>query len=203
LFHEDVALFLPTHLRRDVMEQALVVALAQIGTGLATLVVAVFLAGQLLLQRKELAIAHRDSIREQAFASETRRDNIALAAVNDEAFAKLWIRGAEDLSKLDDVAHYRFRTYLRTYFLWVRTDWQVRRESEDISTFESLLRTLLAAKGRRDQYVGDLRGNFMSEPELLQLADHIYEEFEGSPVSVVAESIAENLPTNIPRSYGT
>ena len=54
------------------MEQALVVALAQIGTGLATLVVAVFLAGQLLLQRKELAIAHRDSIREQAFAFETR-----------------------------------------------------------------------------------------------------------------------------------
>ena len=76
------------------MEQGLLVAIAQIGTGVATLVVAIFLAGQLLLQRKELAIAHRDSIREQVFASETRRDNIALAAVNDEAFAKLWIRGA-------------------------------------------------------------------------------------------------------------
>ena len=185
------------------MEQELLVALAQIGTGVATLVVAIFLAGQLLLQRKELAIAHRDSIREQVFASETRRDNIALAAVNDEAFATLWIRGAEDLSKLDDVSHYRFRTYLRTYFLWVHTDWQVRRESEDAITFESGLRTLLSAKGRRDQYVGDLRGNLIVEPELLQLADRIYEEFEGIPVSAMAESIAENLPTNIPRSYGT
>ena len=146
------------------MEQALVVAIAQIGTGLATLVVAIFLAGQLLLQRRELAIAHRDSIREQVFASETRRDNIALAAVTDEAFATLWMQSAKDLSKLDDVAHYRFRTYLRTYILWVRTDWQMRRENEDVSTFESLLRTLLSAKGRRDQYVGDLRGNLIGEP---------------------------------------
>ena len=42
------------------MEQGLLVALAQIGTGVATLIVAIFLAGQLLLHRSELAIAHRD-----------------------------------------------------------------------------------------------------------------------------------------------
>ena len=78
----------------------------------------------------------------------------------------------------------------------------MRSESEGVSAFESQLRTLLSAKGRRDQYVGDLRGNLIVEPELLQLADRIYEEFEGIPVSAMAESIAENLPTNIPRSYG-
>ncbi|SVD55038.1 uncharacterized protein METZ01_LOCUS407892 [marine metagenome] len=184
------------------MERELIVAFAQIATGLATLVVAMFLAGQLFLQRRALAIAHLDSVREQLFASEKRRDDIAFTAVSDESLAPLWVRGGEALSTLDDVGHYRFRTYLRAYFLWVRTDWALRRESDDVSSFETLLRTLLSAKGRRDQYAGDLRGNLLSEPELLEIADRIYEEFEGAPVSATTEGIAENLPANIPRSYG-
>ena len=43
------------------METGFVVAVAQIATGIATLVVALFLAAQLFLQRKQLEIAHQDS----------------------------------------------------------------------------------------------------------------------------------------------
>ena len=43
------------------MDTELIVAVAQIATGLATLVVAIFLAGQILLQRKALDRAHPNS----------------------------------------------------------------------------------------------------------------------------------------------
>ena len=42
------------------MDTELTVAIAQIATGLATLIVAIFLAGQLLLQRRTLSLAHED-----------------------------------------------------------------------------------------------------------------------------------------------
>jgi hypothetical protein len=161
-----------------------------------------FLPGQLFLQQRALGIAHLYSVREELFASEKRCDDIAFKAVSDESLATLWVRGGEDLSNLDDVAHYRFRTYLRAYFLSVRTDWALRRGSDGVSSFETLLRALFSAKGRRGQYAGDLLGNLLSEPELLEIADRIYEEFEGAPVSVTTEGITQNLPTNIPRSYG-
>ena len=41
-----------------------IVALSQIGTGLATLMLAAFLAAQIILQRKSLDRAHEDAERE-------------------------------------------------------------------------------------------------------------------------------------------
>ena len=49
-----------------------IVAVAQIATGLATLIVAIFLAGQLSLQRRALDRAHSDAERDLKYASQTK-----------------------------------------------------------------------------------------------------------------------------------
>ena len=51
------------------MDSELVVAAAQILTGAATLVVAAFLAGQFILQRKILDRAHEDAERDLSISS--------------------------------------------------------------------------------------------------------------------------------------
>ena len=51
------------------MDTELVVSVAQILTGAATLIVAVFLAGQLVLQRRVLARAHNDAEIELSISS--------------------------------------------------------------------------------------------------------------------------------------
>ena len=79
------------------MEWEPVVAVAQIATGLATLIVAVFLAGQFNLQRKALNRAHVDSERELAFSAAVRRDNIVLARLNNGNLEKTVMNGIEDI----------------------------------------------------------------------------------------------------------
>ena len=51
------------------MDTELVVAIAQITTGIATLIVGLFLAGQILLQRKALDRAHQDADRELSMSA--------------------------------------------------------------------------------------------------------------------------------------
>ena len=61
------------------MDTQVVVAVAQILTSIATLMLANFLAAQMMMQRKQLAITHRASNRELAFASRTRTQELTLA----------------------------------------------------------------------------------------------------------------------------
>ena len=128
------------------MDTELTVAIAQIATGLATLIVAIFLAGQLLLQRRTLSLAHEDSIREQLYASEIRRDELGIAVATNESLARLWVEGSEDISQLDSVSHYRFRTYMRSWMMWLITDYKLRRDTANAQAFENLLRTFLLPK---------------------------------------------------------
>ena len=65
-------LIIGTRIRSAVMDTDLVIAMAQLLTGIATLIVATFLAAQLMMQKKQLEIAHIDSDRNLAFASRTR-----------------------------------------------------------------------------------------------------------------------------------
>ena len=65
-------LILGTRIRSAVMDTDLVIAMVQLLTGIATFIVATFLAAQLMMQKKQLEIAHIDSDRNLAFASRTR-----------------------------------------------------------------------------------------------------------------------------------
>ena len=65
-------LILGTRIRSAVMDTDLVIAMAQLLTGIATFIVANFLAAQLRIKKKQLEIAHIGSDRILAFASRTR-----------------------------------------------------------------------------------------------------------------------------------
>ena len=65
------------------METELIIAAAQLLTGIATFTVATFLAAQLMMQKKQLEIAHRDSNRNLAFASLTRTHHRANHQITD------------------------------------------------------------------------------------------------------------------------
>ena len=66
------------------MEAEFVVAIAQITTGIATLIVALFLAGQILLQRKALDRAHQDADRELSMSSATLDQELLLSRTTRE-----------------------------------------------------------------------------------------------------------------------
>ena len=66
------------------MEAEFVVAIAQITTEIATLIVALFLAGQILLQRKALDRAHQDADRELSMSSAALDQELLLSRTTRE-----------------------------------------------------------------------------------------------------------------------
>ena len=71
------------------METEVIIGIAQIVTSIATLVVAIFLAGQLMIQRRSLAIAHQDAERELAFSSRNTINSILLARLTSDGLASV------------------------------------------------------------------------------------------------------------------
>ncbi|MDE0745090.1 MAG: hypothetical protein OSB66_05100 [SAR202 cluster bacterium] len=66
------------------MEAKFVVAIAQITTGIATLIVALFLAGQILLQRKALDRARQGADRELSMSSAALDQELLLSRTTRE-----------------------------------------------------------------------------------------------------------------------
>ena len=74
-----------------------VVAISQILTGLATLIVAVFLAGQLKLQSKSLDRAHEDANRELTMSSVSLNLDYMLSRTTREEIRDSWSKRHLDL----------------------------------------------------------------------------------------------------------
>ena len=70
------------------MDTEIVVSIAQILTGAATLIVAVFLAGQLVLQRKVLTRAHNDAEIELSISSNSYWKEVSVLKVLSEPLHK-------------------------------------------------------------------------------------------------------------------
>ncbi len=94
------------------MDTEIIVAVSQIATGIATLIVALFLAGQLLLQRKQLDIAHQDSVRELGFTARTRQEEVTLARLTDESLLSTYLKADEGLSVLNPAELHKFHAYM-------------------------------------------------------------------------------------------
>ena len=99
------------------MDTELTVAFAQIATGIATLVVALFLAAQLLIQRRQLDIAHQDSIRELGFAARSRKEELTLARLTNETLLDAWIKVGADSEPLNNREIHQFMNYMRLSYL--------------------------------------------------------------------------------------
>ena len=78
------------------------VSVAQILTGAATLIVAVFLAGQLVLQRRVLARAHNDIEIELSISSNAFWKYISILKVISESLRKAYLKRNQDFHSLPE-----------------------------------------------------------------------------------------------------
>ena len=83
------------------MDTELTVAVAQILTGAATLVVAFFLAGQVVLQRKVLSRAHEDADRELTLTSLGLFLQYLQSRTTSDSLRQLYAKRHEGLDSLD------------------------------------------------------------------------------------------------------
>ena len=167
------------------MDTEIIVAVSQIATGIATLIVALFLAGQLLLQRKQLDIAHQDSVRELGFTARTRQEEVTLARLTDESLLSTYLKADECLSVLNPAELHKFHAYMRLLYMQTINDWRLGAYGNNHTFFKGRLRIVLNTAGARELYVTEMRRTmtYLEESgQLRRLGDTIYEELEGKPV---------------------
>ena len=167
------------------MDTELIVAVAQIATGMATLIVALFLAGQLLLQRRQLDIAHQDSVRELGFTARARQEEVTLARLTDESLLDTYLKADDGISVLKPAELHKFVSYMRLLYMQTINDWLLGAYENNPNFFKGRLRIILNTVGAREFYVTEMRNtmNYLEESgELKSLGDTVYEELEGSPV---------------------
>ena len=157
---------------------------AQICTGLATLVVALFLAAQIRLQMRALDRSHEDAERELLFSSREMAQSLLTARnTNDSLFNAVnkGFTGMENLESSDE--RLRYFTYMRSIYQWIITDWRLGRHLKNYDDFLDDIRNILAPIGGRDYYRQYGRDRFrLVSDELVFIADQIYEELRDSTV---------------------
>ena len=164
------------------MDTELTVAIAQILTGTATLVVAVFLAGQLILQRKVLDRAPDDAERDLVFSAAIRRDSIVFARLSNPVLEETVMTGMSDLSELKEpIEVHRFQSYIRLLESCINYDWTLGRDDNTLSMFQNQINSLLSTSSMRTHYRNVGRGN-IHHPELRKLMDEKYEVLEGTKI---------------------
>ena len=169
------------------MDTEYIVAAAQISTGFATLLVAIFLATQLIIQRRQLDRTHRDAERDLAFATAARRDNIVLARLTASTLGTTLVDGMTDLSNLKTPAEqFRYQSYVRLLDNCLVTDWNVRRDGDDTRRFERQIQDMLHTEAQRHHYREVGRKNYFNT-ELRDLVDAKYEELEGRPIDAPSD----------------
>ncbi|HIE82466.1 MAG TPA: hypothetical protein EYQ00_00840 [Dehalococcoidia bacterium] len=157
---------------------------AQICTGGATLIVALFLAAQIRLQMKALDRAHEDAERELLFSSRDMAQSLLTARnTNDSLFNAVnkGFTGMDNLKSSDE--RLRYFTYMRSIYQWLITDWRLGRHKKNYDDFLDDVRNILAPVGGRDYYKQYGRDRFkLVRYELVFIADQIYEELRDSTV---------------------
>ena len=173
------------------MDTELTVAIAQILTGTATLVVAIFLAGQLILQRKVLDRAHDDAERDLAFSAAIRRDSIVFARLSNPVLEETVVKGMSNLSTLDTPTEtHRFQSYIRLLESCLNYDWTLGRDDNTLSMFQNQINALLSTNSMRTHYRNVGRSN-IHHPELRKLMDERYEQLEGTAIENISEGNEE------------
>ena len=166
------------------MDTELIVPGAQIATGIATLV-ALFLAAQLFIQRRQLDIAHQDSVRELGFAARSRKEELTLARLTNETLLDAWIKVGSDSEPPNDKEIHQFMNYMRLSYLQMINEWNLGVNENNVRYFKGTLGILMGTQGERKYYLTNGRiivGTVFGLSELVSLGDTVYEELEGSSV---------------------
>ena len=179
-----VASSLRTHQEND-MDTDSIVVVAQLLTGLATLIVASVLIWQMLLQRKLLQIAHSDA-----------DNNLSMQAVSEKNAIRRWAAekiNPDMLKKLDDgiksLNEYEleiFSTQMRCQEIMATTEWRLGRVGGNRNYYRAVFRTMVGGKAGLEHYKTVGRNHFVTanfgDPTLIEIGDEVYEELAGEPL---------------------
>ena len=164
------------------MDTDTIVVVAQLLTGLATLIVASVLIWQIVMQRKSLEMAHRDNEQSLAFSSLELTDKLLAVRMEDD-FSKIWVKRNNSEKDLDDKEFEKLNNYYLRWFQLMQTEWRMGRVTNDPTLFyyrRKLWATLNSQCGQ-EFYIREGR-NFTRIQRLRELGDDLYEELSGSPV---------------------
>jgi hypothetical protein len=127
--------------------------IAQICTGGATLIVALFLAAQIRQQMKALDRAHEDAERELLFSSRDMAQSLLTARNTNDSLFNAVNKGFTGMDNLTDSGEkLRYFTYMRSIHKWLITDWRLGRHKNNHADFLDDIRNILAPVGGRDYY---------------------------------------------------
>ena len=170
--------------------------IAQIITGLATLIVALVLVFQLRkqneqinIQNKQLELQHKDTERDFITQFDTRFEDIQKNIYSNDDMASIWVRGSLSWENLkNDTERYRYRNIYRQIMRWGLS--QYKFEKMGIMTInESLkkrqMRNMLAEKGMAHVYKNYYKPilEVSDVPEMLNLCNELYKEIWKEDIS--------------------
>ena len=149
------------------MDTDTIVVVAQLLTGLATLIVASVLIWQIVMQRKSLEMAHRDNEQSLAFSSLELTDKL------------LAVRMEKDL---DDKEFEKLNNYYLRWFTVMNTEWHMGRLTGESDTYyKRKLWAILNAQCGQEFYIREGR-DFIRFERLRQLGDDLYSELSGTSI---------------------
>ena len=157
------------------MEWDSIIAIAQIITGFATFIVALFLAFQLLLQ-------HRDAQRELTLDVSEQMERFRLTIASDPSVAELWDRGRNDFDSLTNQTE-----WVQFYFLTSinMAHYSLLEDFGDLMKYDTeplLFRALATNPGMRKMYKESAMKN--------SLPSHFTEKIE-SVIQSIEEEVGE------------
>ena len=160
---------------------------AQIITGLATLIVAFVLVFQLRKQTQQLTIQHKDSISNSINQFKSRFEDITKETVSDSEFADIWVKGSKDWNNLkSDSERYRFKNHYRQYFNWILDQFKLRDEGVLDIPEEQIIhqgRNMVGVKGFAHCYKNYFKRGLRAYPDVMKIWDDIYLEIYDEDIS--------------------
>ena len=145
--------------------------LAQLVTGAATLLVAVFLWNQLKVQ-------HRDSERAFAFANETKQQDLLASYYSDESASNLLWKANHSYESLAPEELNRFRLMYQQMYLHQLNSWRLKRDGDDLRRWRLQWERILATPGQR-RYLEDFGRPLLElDVGLSEFVEEIYQELD-------------------------
>ena len=156
-----------------------VLVIAQIITGVATLIVASVLIWQMFLQRRSLQIAHSDA-----------DNNLSMQAISQKSDINRWFQDkltSDFREKLDDGLKALnqheldiFRTVMLSLGVLANTEWRLGRVDGNPNYYRKFIAEMLRTKAGVEYYKNSGRDFFIEanygDPMLVKLGDEAYEE---------------------------
>ena len=159
------------------MNTELVIGIAQIVTGIATLGVALFLAAQILLQRKALDRAHQDADRELSMSSAALDQELLLSRTTRERIKEGWAKRDLGLDNLSGEELDSQNVFFGAGFVLSNTMWRLGRLKDRPGYYIRRYEALMDSVAGREYYDRHFRHRVL-DSELTSIAEKVYEDIK-------------------------